>query len=48
MYAVYPRKLKGMIELNKCILVDEEYQAQWQCILDPSLTYKEIKTTKGP
>lgn len=43
MYAIFLRKYKGqMVPLVECILVDEEYQAQWYCILNPQYTYRQI------
>lgn len=43
MYAVFPKSnTREMIPLSKCVLGDYEYQAQWQCILNPSMTYKKI------
>lgn len=47
MYAVFPKSdARKMIPLSECILVEHEYQAQWQCILNPELTYKEIEHKK--
>ncbi len=44
MYAVFQKSdTRKMIPLNECIIVDYEYQAQWKCILDPTLTYVKIK-----
>lgn len=37
MYAIYKKSLNDLkiVPLKECILVEEEYQAQWQCILNP-------------
>lgn len=43
MYAVFKKSNSRMAKLSECMLFDYEYQAQWQCVIDPTLTYKEIK-----
>lgn len=43
MYAIFKKGEGRIIKLTQCILVEHEYQAQWKCILDSTLTYVKIK-----